>query len=47
MAKSKNIKVNVYENLRQSLADALAYERGEPVDLRATKLPLKSLAPRK
>ncbi|HTW24559.1 MAG TPA: helix-turn-helix domain-containing protein [Candidatus Baltobacteraceae bacterium] len=39
MAKSKKIKVNVYEDLRQSLADALAYERGEPVDLRVTEVP--------
>lgn len=39
MAKTKKIKVNVYDDLRQSLNDALAYERGEQVDLRTTEIP--------
>ena len=35
----KKIKVNIYDDLRQSLADALAFERGQNVDLRVTKIP--------
>jgi len=38
MAKSKKIKVNIYDD-RRSLADALAYERGQEVDLRVTTIP--------
>jgi putative transcriptional regulator len=36
---AKKIKVNVYEDLRESLSDALAFERGQAVDLRMTELP--------
>ncbi len=43
MAKAKKIKVNIYDDMRRSLADALAYERGQEVDLRVTTIP----APRK
>ncbi|HUA02067.1 MAG TPA: helix-turn-helix domain-containing protein [Candidatus Aquilonibacter sp.] len=39
MAKSKKIKVNIYDDMRRSLADALAYERGQAVDLRVTEAP--------
>ena len=39
MPKTKKIKVNVYGDLRESLADASAYERGEQVDLRVTEIP--------
>lgn len=39
MAKSKKIKVRIYDDMRQSLADALAYERGQAVDLRTTEVP--------
>jgi putative transcriptional regulator len=39
MAKSKKIKINIYDDLRQSLGDALAYERGQAVDLRVTEIP--------
>jgi putative transcriptional regulator len=35
---AKKIKVNIYDDMRQSLADALAYERGQ-VDLRVTEIP--------
>jgi|GraSoi2013_100cm_1033763.scaffolds.fasta_scaffold13167_1 DNA-binding transcriptional regulator YiaG len=35
----KKIKVNIYDDMRQSLTDALAYERGQEVDLRVTKIP--------
>jgi hypothetical protein len=45
---AKKIKVNIYDDMRQSLADALAYERGQKVDLRVTKIPAppKVLKPR-
>ena len=36
---AKRIKVNVFDDLRQALTDALAFERGQPVDLRVTELP--------
>lgn len=36
---TKKIKVKVFESLRTSLRDALAFERGEHVDLRVTELP--------
>ena len=36
---AKNTKANIYEDMRQALADALAYERGEEVDLRVTQVP--------
>ncbi|MFY9692052.1 MAG: hypothetical protein WA369_16715 [Candidatus Acidiferrales bacterium] len=39
MAKSKKVKVNIYEDMRRSLSDALAYEHGQAVDLRATEVP--------
>jgi hypothetical protein len=35
----KKIKVNIYDDMRQSLTDALAYERGQKVDLRVTEPP--------
>ncbi|MGB9435493.1 MAG: helix-turn-helix domain-containing protein [Candidatus Acidiferrum sp.] len=35
----KKIKVNIYDDMRQSLTDALSYERGQKVDLRVTELP--------
>ena len=45
MAKKK---VNIYKELRQSLQDALAYRRGEPVNLRVTHIPTppKRISPR-
>ena len=36
---AKRVKINVYDGLRRSLADATAYERGQEVDLRVTELP--------
>jgi DNA-binding transcriptional regulator YiaG len=36
---ARKIKVKIYDDMRQSLADALAYERGERVDLRVTEIP--------
>jgi putative transcriptional regulator len=38
MAKKKT-KVKVFDSLRESLQDALAFERGENVDLRVTEVP--------
>ena len=35
----KKTKVKIYEDMRQSLAHALAYERGQAVDLRVTQIP--------
>lgn len=36
---AKKIKVNVVDDLRGSLQDAIAFERGERVDLRVVELP--------
>lgn len=36
---TRKIKVNIYEDMRQALGDAQAYERGEKVDLRVAELP--------
>jgi hypothetical protein len=33
------IKVNIFDDLREALRDATAYERGEPVNLRITRIP--------
>jgi putative transcriptional regulator len=45
MAKKR---VKIYKELRESLLDALAYERGEPVNLRVTHIPAppKKITPR-
>ncbi|HEY6352180.1 MAG TPA: helix-turn-helix domain-containing protein [Candidatus Angelobacter sp.] len=39
MKKTKKTKVKVFEDLRQSLLDVLAYERGKKSPLRVTELP--------
>ncbi|MFZ0820912.1 MAG: helix-turn-helix domain-containing protein [Candidatus Acidiferrales bacterium] len=36
---AKRIKVSVFDDLRESLQDALAFEKGAQVNLRVTKLP--------
>lgn len=36
---TKKKKLRIYNDLRQSLVDALAYERGQRVDLRVAELP--------
>lgn len=36
---AKKIKVNIYDDMRQSLGDAIAYERGQQVDLRVSEMP--------
>ena len=45
MAKKR---VKIYKKLRESLQDALAYKRGEPVNLRVTEIPTppKKITPR-
>ncbi len=35
----KKIKVNIFDDMKQALQDAAAYERGEPVNLRVTLIP--------
>ena len=47
MAKTKKKVVNIFDDLRQSLGDAQAYERGEAVDLRVmeTAAPPKPMKP--
>jgi putative transcriptional regulator len=36
---ARKARVKVFDDLRQSLADAAAYERGKPVNLRASVIP--------
>jgi len=36
---AKKIKVNIFEDMHEALHDAAAYERGEAVNLRITKVP--------
>ncbi|HVB59197.1 MAG TPA: helix-turn-helix domain-containing protein [Candidatus Acidoferrales bacterium] len=36
---AKKIKVNIYEDMRQALGDAIRYEQGEKIDLKTTELP--------
>jgi len=45
---AKKIKVNIFDDMREAIQDALAYERGEPVNLRVTRIPRgPSRSPRK
>lgn len=37
----KKSKVNIFDDLREALRDAAAYERGEPVNLRVTNVPAR------
>ncbi|HKM80926.1 MAG TPA: hypothetical protein VJY15_08185 [Candidatus Acidoferrum sp.] len=37
----KKIKVNIFDDMREALQDAAAYERGEAVNLRVTRLPAR------
>lgn len=45
---TKKIKVNIFDDMREALRDAAAYERGEAVNLRVTRIPSrpKQLSPR-
>ncbi len=44
----KKIKVNIFDDLKEALQDVAAYERGEPVNLRVTRMPArpKPISPR-
>jgi putative transcriptional regulator len=44
----KRIKINIFDDLKEALQDAAAYERGEPVNLRVTRIPMrpKPISPR-
>jgi putative transcriptional regulator len=45
---AKKIKVNIFDDMREALWDAAAYERGEAVNLRVTPIPSrpKKISPR-
>jgi putative transcriptional regulator len=45
---AQEIKVNIFEELKEALQDAAAYECGEPVNLRVTRIPArpKPLSPK-
>jgi putative transcriptional regulator len=36
---SKRTKINIYDDVRRSLVHAIAYERGQQIDLRVTEIP--------
>lgn len=38
---AKKIKVNIFDDMREALRDAAAYERGEALNLRVTRIPAK------
>jgi putative transcriptional regulator len=38
---ARKIKVNIFDDLREALQDAAAYERGEAVNLRVTRIPAR------
>jgi putative transcriptional regulator len=38
---AKKIKVNIFDDMREAMQEALAYERGEPVNLRVTRIPMR------
>lgn len=38
---AKKIKVNIFEDMREALHGAAAYERGEAVNLRVTRIPAR------
>jgi putative transcriptional regulator len=41
---AKKIRVKIYDEMRESLRDALAFERGRAVDLRVTEMPAQPRA---
>ncbi|HXN23214.1 MAG TPA: helix-turn-helix domain-containing protein [Candidatus Dormibacteraeota bacterium] len=45
---AKKIKVNIFNDMKEALHDAAAYERGEVVNLRVTRVPArpKQISPR-
>lgn len=44
---AKKIRVNIFEDMKEALRDAQAYERGEAVNLSVTRIPsrLKTISP--
>jgi DNA-binding transcriptional regulator YiaG len=38
---AKKIKVNIFNDMREALHDVVAYERGEVVNLRVTRVPAR------
>ena len=38
---AKRIKINIFDDMREALRDAAAYERGEAVNLRVTRIPAR------
>ena len=38
---AKSIKINVFDDMREALRDAAAYEGGEAVNLRVTRIPAR------
>ena len=38
---AKKIKVNIFDDMREALQDAAAYERGQAVNLRITRIPAR------
>jgi putative transcriptional regulator len=45
---AKKIKANIFDDMKEALRDAAAYERGKPVNLRVTHIPSrpKEISPR-
>jgi len=41
---AKKVKVSIFEDMKTALRDATAYERGEAVDLRVTRMPARPKA---
>jgi putative transcriptional regulator len=48
MSMAKKIKVNIFDDMKEALRDVAAYERGEAVNLRVTRIPSrpKEISPR-
>ena len=38
---AKRIKINIFDDMREALRDTAAYERGEAVNLRVTRIPAR------
>lgn len=38
---AKKIKVNIFDDMKEALQDAAAYERGESLNLRVTRIPVR------
>jgi DNA-binding transcriptional regulator YiaG len=38
---AKRIKINIFDDMREALRDAAAYERGEALNLRVTRIPAR------